>query len=293
MCWQRSLYLGVSALVFSSWRNRRLAAGQPGTQPVDRIPDSAGHRESDLSQRINVQGEDELGEIAATLNRMIERLEAAFSRQRQFTRMLSHELAHHWRNQAESTLALSKERTTRIPNHGTGLQESAFMSSIVGSSFSWPAAMRQRAFKPGEINLEELLSDLSADMAVLAREKGLQLKLGPLEDVIVKGDKVKLRQLFLNITGKRVRTHPSGGSVTANYTEEETAVVTISDTGIVFLPTPAAYFDSRVRPYRWTGSVPAASASAAGLAFSTTVISLSLASVNALGPARIADLVST
>lgn len=48
--------------------------------------------ESDLSQRIVVTGSDEIAELAKTFNQMLDRLDAAFSSQRDFINDASHEL---------------------------------------------------------------------------------------------------------------------------------------------------------------------------------------------------------
>ena len=83
-------------------------------KPVDNIIQTAQKIESsDLSQRIEVKSKDELGRLATTLNRMIERLEASFVHQRQFTANVSHELRTPLAViEAESTLALNRDRTT-------------------------------------------------------------------------------------------------------------------------------------------------------------------------------------
>jgi two-component system, OmpR family, sensor kinase len=47
---------------------------------------------SDLSRRIELDGNDELTELAATFNRMLDRLQDAFASQREFIRDASHEL---------------------------------------------------------------------------------------------------------------------------------------------------------------------------------------------------------
>lgn len=48
--------------------------------------------ESDLTQRISVKGSDEISELTVTFNEMLERLEIAFSTQRDFINDASHEL---------------------------------------------------------------------------------------------------------------------------------------------------------------------------------------------------------
>jgi signal transduction histidine kinase len=80
---------------------------------VDHITDIAREiGQGDLSRRINIQSEDEMGRLASTLNWMIARLEEAFRKQRQFAADASHELRTPLAIiQAESSLALDRRRT--------------------------------------------------------------------------------------------------------------------------------------------------------------------------------------
>ncbi|MDX2239452.1 MAG: HAMP domain-containing sensor histidine kinase [Leptolyngbyaceae cyanobacterium bins.302] len=48
--------------------------------------------ESDMTQRIPVQGKDEIAELATTVNEMLDRLQAAFDSQKEFLKDASHEL---------------------------------------------------------------------------------------------------------------------------------------------------------------------------------------------------------
>lgn len=83
------------------------------------------------------------------------------------------------------------------------------------------------------INLKELLTELSSDIEVLAREKGIEFRLAPLEDLTVEGDKIKLEQLFLNLLENAIRYTPSGGSISASVVRrDKTAVIVVKDTGI-------------------------------------------------------------
>ena len=62
-------------------------------RPVKTITHTAqGIEESDLSQRINLRGRDELAELANTFDDMLSRLQVAFDRQRRFVADASHEL---------------------------------------------------------------------------------------------------------------------------------------------------------------------------------------------------------
>src|SRR5258708_38611737 len=62
-------------------------------QPVQTITSAAQEiSETDLHRRLNLKQRDELGQLGATFDNMLARLEAAFERQRQFTADASHEL---------------------------------------------------------------------------------------------------------------------------------------------------------------------------------------------------------
>jgi len=87
--------------------------------------------ESDMTQRIPIQGKDEIAELAMTVNEMLDRLQAAFDSQKEFLKDASHELrtpitiiqGHlemlKYQPQKEDTIALvmdELERMSRLVN---------------------------------------------------------------------------------------------------------------------------------------------------------------------------------
>ena len=207
-------------------------------KPVEQITQTAQQiEESDLSQRIAVKNDDELGRLASTLNDMIARLEEAFKRQRQFTADASHELRTPLAiMQAEATLALSKERTEADYRKSleTISQESTYMSSVIGKLLFLArsdAGKEQLNFE--DVDLKDLISQLSTNVEVLALDKGIKFSVDAQETLVVNGDKVKLRQLFINILENAVRYTPADGSVSVSLVRKDlNALVSISDTGI-------------------------------------------------------------
>jgi heavy metal sensor kinase len=207
-------------------------------KPVDNIARTAQEiEETDLSQRINVNTKDELGRLAATLNAMIARLERAFQRQKQFAGDASHELrAPLAVIEAESSLALQKQRPSSDYRQSleTIAQEAKQMSSIIDQLLILARAdAGKEQWDFTEVNLGKLINDLSTDADVLCQEKGLSFQLGHTEDLVVKGDEIRLRGLFMNLLDNAVRYTPSPGSVSVSVCrEEQMTVVAITDTGV-------------------------------------------------------------
>ena len=211
---------------------------QRALKPVDQITRTAHEiEESDLSRRIPVQSKDELGRLAATLNQMIERLEKAFKRQQRFTSDASHELRTPLAViQAESTLALNKERTANEYKQSLEIvsNESMLMAKVVDQLLTLARAdsgKEQLSFE--EIDLSELLAGVAAHAEILCRDKGLEFYSDRMETILVSGDRAKLRELFLNLLDNAIRYSPDGGKISLTLRRaEEMAVISIVDTGI-------------------------------------------------------------
>jgi heavy metal sensor kinase len=207
-------------------------------KPVDKIAQTAQEiGESDLSRRINVNTKDELGRLAATLNEMIGRLEKAFQRQKQFTSDASHELRTPLAViEAESTLALQKERPPCDYQQSLEIisQESRQMSSLIDQLLTLARAdAGKEQWNFTKADLGKLITNLSADVEVLCQEKGLSFQLGQTQDLVVKGDEVRLRELFMNLLYNAIRYTPAPGTVSVSLRREgQMGVVSITDTGV-------------------------------------------------------------
>ena len=207
-------------------------------KPVDKIAQTAQEiEESDLSQRINVNTKDELGRLATTLNAMIGRLEKAFQRQKQFTSDASHELRTPLAViEAESSLALQKERPSSNYRQSLEIisQESRQMSSLIDQLLTLARAdAGKEQWNFTEVNLGKLITNLSTDVEILCQEKGLSFQPGQSQDLVVKGDEARLRELFMNLLDNAIRYTPAPGTVSVSLRHEgQMAVVAITDTGV-------------------------------------------------------------
>ena len=207
-------------------------------KPVDTIAQTALEiEESDLSRRIDVKTKDELGRLAFTLNQMIDRLEKAFTRQKEFTSDASHELrAPLAIIQAESTLALHRERDVTEYKQSLEViaQEVDHMARIIDQLLVLArsdAGKEQLCFE--EVDLSRLLHDLTSEIDILCQDKGLTLALDAEAGVVVRGDAGKLKELFLNLMDNAIRYTSRGGNISIALAKQgQTALVDIKDTGI-------------------------------------------------------------
>jgi len=207
-------------------------------KPVDQIARSAHEiEESDLSRRVPVQSKDELGRLASTLNQMIERLEKAFTRQREFTGDASHELRTPLAViQAEATLALKKDRpadeykqSLEVVSH-----ESGHMSKIIDQLLTLARAdSGKEQLSLEEIDLGDLLRGVGGRAETLCREQGLEFRLERMDAATVNGDRSKLRELLLNLLDNAIRYSPDGGTISLVLRKVDgMAVIDVADTGI-------------------------------------------------------------
>src|SRR5258707_14280295 len=85
------LFWGIVALLIAAIGGYWLAG--KALRPVKMITRTANEiNATDLRRRLHLKRRDEFGELAATFDQMLARLEAAFKRQTQFTADASHEL---------------------------------------------------------------------------------------------------------------------------------------------------------------------------------------------------------
>jgi signal transduction histidine kinase len=196
---------GIGGLFFA---NRSL-------KPVDKIINIAQNiEENNLNERIEIKSEDELGRLAATLNQMISRLEKAFEQQKQFTADVSHDLRTPLSIiQAEASLSLNKERSAQEYRRSLELiqEEVLYMSNIIDKLlFLARSDNKTQLYNFEQTELKDLVLEVIRKVELLYQKKNLDLKVNKLEDLIVKGDREKLKEALLNILDNSLKYTEKG-----------------------------------------------------------------------------------
>jgi heavy metal sensor kinase len=211
---------------------------------------AAGISANNLDRRIDAKGVDsELASLAAVLNDMFARLEAAFARQARFTADASHELRtplaviH-----SHAELALSRPRTAAEYQETLEacVRASRRMRSLVEGLLTLARADAGKLeLRRERLDLGVLVRDAVAQLEPLAAQKGVTLSVEapPLEYA---GDATRLAQVLANLTTNAINYNRAGGRVTVTLTAEAgEAVLSVADDGCGIPPEDRAHIFER------------------------------------------------
>ena len=230
------MWCGVPAVLLSmggGWwlMKKSLAPVASLTQATEKI--SAYN----LSERLPRTGNgDELDRLTEVFNGMLARLDDSFNRTREFTLHASHELKTpltvlcgetETALRDESLSAAERERAASL------LDELRRLARIVdGLTLLAKADAGQVALKLEPVRLDELVRDNFADAQILAEPPGIQVELVACEEITVRGDRHRLRQLLLNLADNAVKYNQPQGRVTMSLRRAgDTAELTVANSG--------------------------------------------------------------
>jgi heavy metal sensor kinase len=212
-------------------------------RPVDEIVTQARKISAEnLDLTIPVRNpRDEIGRLGITINEMTTRLHESFAQVRQFSADASHELRTPLTiMRGEIELAL---RNPKTPEEYRAVLESALeeimrMTAIIDNLLVLAKADQGTYHADfSEVDLTALVQELYEDSEVLAERKDIHVALRETTDITIVGDRLRLRQLILNLLDNAIKYTPQGGTVTLALGQEDgSARIEVSDTGIGIPP---------------------------------------------------------
>ena len=229
-----SPFLLILASAGGYWMSQRALT------PVDEITRAAQNiNAKNLSKRLNVrQSGDELQRLSETLNGMLERLEAAFSRITRFTADASHELRTPlalMRTLTEVSLRTSASVSEYREAQGQILEELEKTSGMVEKLMLLARAdAGVETLRRSQVDLAESLREVCKQGRTLAQAKQMIFQEDIVEvPVMVEGDRDALHRLFLILIDNAVKYTPPKGVITVSLTNNDGfAFAEVRDTGI-------------------------------------------------------------
>lgn len=179
-------------------------------RPVRQITDAAQTiGETDLSRRLDLNRQDELGELADTFDDMLARLQAAFERQRQFTADASHELRTPLTIvDLEASRALAARRPVQEYERVLGVirSENQFMVRLVNNLLTLARMdAGQVVLEKEPVDLSDVALEVIERLAPIALKDRVRLSTGELPELPVSGDRQYLAQMLSNLVENAIK----------------------------------------------------------------------------------------
>jgi len=182
--------------------------------------------------------EDEVGRLSTTFNEMLDRLEASFKKERQFTSDASHELRTPVAiisAQAEQGLALLKNKQNKeCADAFMSIQAECRKMSYLISQLLMLNKSDEGKY---ELNLETLDLNLIAEEVAnefksLSSKKEIKIIFNSQDNILINADQTLITRMLINLVDNATRYTSSGGTVKISLLKEnDSAVIKVSDTG--------------------------------------------------------------
>jgi len=233
LLWVLIIGAGASMLVagLAGWISTKQALS-----PLEAVTQTALQitHADDLSRRIPYQGpaSDEVGQLIHAFNQTLGRLENLFNTQRRFLADVGHELRTPLTVIKGNLDLLRRMNTTDDESMDSIESEVDRLTRLVGDLLLLAQAESGRLpLARQEVEMDSLVLEVLSQMRVLAKDR-LRLTLGEIDQVLVCGDKDRLKQVLVNLIGNAIQYTPGGGEVTVGLAKiDNKSRITVSDNG--------------------------------------------------------------
>ena len=220
-------------------------------KPIDEITWTAQSivRAEDLSRRVPVPAaQDELQRLTVTVNDLLARLEGLFGAQRRFVADVSHELrtplAAMQGNMEVLERGAARDPQLLEESLADMRHEVARLIRMVNDLLFLAQSEAGFQLRREPVELDTLLLEIHRELQHLAN--GIQLRLGDEDQVVIQGDRDRIKQALLNLGVNAIQHTPPGGTVTLSLAREGgDAVLSVADTGAGIAPEDLAHVFER------------------------------------------------
>jgi signal transduction histidine kinase len=207
-------------------------------KPIDQITRTAQSivNADDLGQRVPVPPkQDELHRLSVTINELLARLETLFTTQRRFVADVSHELRTPLAAM-QGNLEVLERGGLRNPELAAEAvadmrRETGRLIRMTNDLLLLAQSDARVELRNEPVELDTLILEVFRELRPLA--DGVQLRIGAEDQVMIIGDRDKLKQALLNLGVNALQYTPQGGFVTLGLEQRDGfALLSVSDTGV-------------------------------------------------------------
>ena len=223
--------VAVALVMWGSWvvLGRALAPLQTIADTVDQI-----NKADDLSRRIPMHGgvRDDVADLVISVNQTLERLESLFTSQQRFLADVSHELRTPLTVIKGNVDLIRKFKEADEDLLNSIDQEAGRLNRLVsGLLMLAQAESGKLPLNFSRVELDLLLTEVFTETRVLAGTK-VRVHLNQIDEAVVKGDRDRLKQVFLNLVANAIQYTPQGGEVFLSLSRiGEQGRIIVRDTG--------------------------------------------------------------
>lgn len=218
-----------------------LITGSRALSPLATVTDTALQitRADDLSRRIPTRGivDDEVGKLITAFNDTMGRLEKLFATQRRFVADIGHELRTPLtviRGNIDLMRRVGIEDEQSL--HSIELEVDRLARLVEDLLILAQAESGKMPMDRRRVELDTLLLEVFSQAHVLAGER-VRLEIGKIDQVLVCGDRDRLKQVVLNLVANAIKYSSDAGKVTVRLSKEAgQAVFSVKDSGMGIPP---------------------------------------------------------
>jgi two-component system, OmpR family, sensor kinase len=185
--------------------------------------------DTDLSQRIPVEGDDEIADLGRTFNSMLDRVEAGFGSQRRFIDDAGHELRTPITIIRGHLELMGDDPQEQAQTVDMVTDELDRMTRIVDDLLDLAKAAQGDFIQPSTINLGELTRDLALKAGAFG-DRTWEVEAAP--DIVIQADRHRLTQAAMNLMRNALEhTPPTAATRIGASADNGTARLWVGDDG--------------------------------------------------------------
>ncbi|EAZ86769.1 ATP-binding protein [Lysinibacillus fusiformis] len=205
-------------------------------KPVNDLSRKIGNiSEHNLSQRIeHISTKDEMGDLTASFNHMLDRLEESFLYQKSFAANAAHELRTPLTTMMAGIQVLKLEKSPTVEDYKETLEvtEESTQRLIQVVNDLLALAYEQTEHFTDEIELRTMIDTITQDLHPLCLEKNLTISVD-IDVETIKGNQTLLYRVFYNLIENAIKyNHENGIIEVQGHVKNSATHISIADSGI-------------------------------------------------------------